>query len=135
MTADSETVLSAMRASSFKSVTVRLAAPEQFAQFKKSLTGNPALTVDAMRETDYLAAQSKQLNRFLVVVAYLVGGIIGLGALNTLHAAGSLVFRLSVTPSLIAEGVAFACVLGLIGGLFPALRAARVSVSVALRTN
>ncbi len=54
---------------------------------------------------------------------------------GNLHAAGSLVFRLSVTPALVGEGIGLACVLGMLGGLFPALRAARVPVAVALRAS
>ncbi len=42
-------------------------------------------------------------------------------------------FSLSVTPALIGIGVAFALVIGVIGGLFPAIRAARRPVAVALR--
>jgi putative ABC transport system permease protein len=191
MLADSQTVLSAMRANAFKSVTVMLDRPDDFSRFKSALADNPKLSVDALHEADYLAAQSKQLNGFLTVIAYLIGGIMGLGALfgalNTLyaavstrsveiatlrvfgfgaaailtsvlaealvlsllgaaigasaawlafngdlHAAGSLVFRLTVTPALMAEGIALACVLGLFGGIFPAFRAARVPVAVAL---
>ena len=194
MLADSETVLSAMRANAFKSMTVMLARPDDFSHFKSVLDSNPKLSIDILHETDYLASQSKQLNGFLTIVAYLVGGIMGLGALfgalNTLyaavstrsveiatlrvfgfgaaailtsvlaealvlsllgaaigaaaawlafngdlHAAGSLVFRLTVTPTLMGEGVALACALGLFGGLFPALRAARVPVAVALRAS
>jgi putative ABC transport system permease protein len=194
MLGDSETVLAAIRANAFKSMTVMLARPDDFTRFKSALAGNPTLLVDAIHETDYLATQSKQLNGFLTVVAYLVGGIMGLGALfgalNTvysavstrsveiatlrvlgfgataivasvlaealllavlgaaigaaaawfafngnLHAAGSLVFRLAVTPALVAEGIGLACVLGLFGGLFPALRAARIPVAVALRAS
>jgi putative ABC transport system permease protein len=44
------------------------------------------------------------------------------------------VFKLTVTPQLISEGVIWACVIGLLGGLFPALRMVRVSVTEALRT-
>jgi putative ABC transport system permease protein len=44
-------------------------------------------------------------------------------------------FRLAVTPDLVALGVAWALGMGLIGGLLPALRAARVSVAAALRAN
>jgi putative ABC transport system permease protein len=194
MFADSETVLSSMRANAFKSVTVLLTGPEAFTQFKSALMSNPMLTVDVIREPEYLAVQTRDINYFLTLIAYLVGGIMGLGALfgalNTLysavstrskeiatlrvfgfgatailtsvlaealllsllgaaiggfvawlafngnfHTAGSLVFRLRVTPLLIGEGATFACVLGLIGGLFPALRAARVPVAVALRDS
>jgi putative ABC transport system permease protein len=194
MFADSETVLSSMRANAFKSVTVLLTGPDAFKQFRSALIANPMLTVDVIREPEYLAVQSRDVNHFLTLIAYLVGGIMGLGALfgalNTLysavsarskeiatlrvfgfgatailtsvlaealllsllgaaiggfvawlafngnfHTAGSLVFRLRVTPLLIGEGTTFACVLGLIGGVFPALRAARVPVAVALRDS
>jgi putative ABC transport system permease protein len=46
---------------------------------------------------------------------------------------GQLTFHLSVTPGLIATGIAFALVIGTLGGLFPAVRAARLPVAVALR--
>jgi putative ABC transport system permease protein len=38
-----------------------------------------------------------------------------------------------VTPELLQQGLVAALVMGLIGGLFPALRAARVPVATALR--
>jgi len=44
-------------------------------------------------------------------------------------------FHLAVTPSLVAVGVAWALCMGLIGGLLPAVRAARVPISVALRAT
>jgi putative ABC transport system permease protein len=192
MLADAETILSGLRANAFKSMSALLTDPGAFNQFKTALTTNPTLAVDVLRETDYLVVQSRDLNRFLTVVAYLVGGVMGLGALfgalNTLysavstrsteiatlrvfgfgagailisvlaealllsllgaaigaflawlafngnlHAAGSLVFRLTVTPALAAQSIGFVCAVGLLGGLFPALRAARVPVAVALR--
>ena len=46
---------------------------------------------------------------------------------------GQLTFQLTVTPGLIATGIAFALVIGTLGGLFPAVRAARLPVAVALR--
>jgi putative ABC transport system permease protein len=42
-------------------------------------------------------------------------------------------FQFAVTPPLIALGTVFALIIGLIGGLFPALRAARMPVATALR--
>jgi putative ABC transport system permease protein len=42
-------------------------------------------------------------------------------------------FAFDVSASLLVRGVLFACLIGLIGGLFPALRAARQPVSAALR--
>jgi len=35
--------------------------------------------------------------------------------------------------NLVAIGIAWACVVGLVGGLFPAIRAARLPVAAALR--
>jgi putative ABC transport system permease protein len=45
----------------------------------------------------------------------------------------SLVFEMRVTPALLGLGVLWACAVGFLGGLFPALRAARVPVATALR--
>ncbi len=45
-----------------------------------------------------------------------------------------LVFRLTVTPTLMIEGVLWALAIGLVGGLFPAVRAAQLPVVDALRT-
>ena len=42
-------------------------------------------------------------------------------------------FRLQVTPALLISGIAYALVMGRIGGLFPAWRAARLPVAEALR--
>jgi putative ABC transport system permease protein len=44
-----------------------------------------------------------------------------------------VVFKLTVTHALIATGIIWACIIGIVGGLFPALRAARLSVAEALR--
>jgi putative ABC transport system permease protein len=46
---------------------------------------------------------------------------------------GQLIFDLVVTPGVIALGIAWACFIGVIGGLFPAIRAARLPVATALR--
>lgn len=74
----------------------------------------------------------------------LLGGALGAGiawllfnghGVNTLGGNFSqLVFRLTVTPNLMIEGVLWALLIGLVGGLFPALRAARLPVVDALRT-
>ena len=44
-------------------------------------------------------------------------------------------FRLEVTPRLAGIGIAWALIMGLIGGLLPALRAARLPVTTALRAT
>ncbi len=46
-----------------------------------------------------------------------------------------VVFKLSVTPANVASGIVLALAIGIVGGLLPALRAARLPVAQALRAN
>jgi putative ABC transport system permease protein len=48
---------------------------------------------------------------------------------------GSLIIKLAVTPHLLAVSIAWALVIGLIGGSLPAIRAARLPLVAALRRN
>jgi putative ABC transport system permease protein len=76
----------------------------------------------------------------------LVGGIIG-GALAYVYCNGAslstlnwstfsqVAFDFRVTPALLAQGLGWALVIGVLGGLLPAIRAARLPVTVALRTS
>lgn len=78
------------------------------------------------------------------VLLSLIGGLIG-GALawaafdgfqtSTMNfqAFSQVSFGFAVTPRLLAEGLLYAVVLGLLGGLLPAIKAARLPVVVALR--
>ncbi len=196
--ADIDTLNSAeRRGSGAQSVNVMLQSPGAFQAFKDSLTSNPALAVDVYRERDYYQQQSKVIGRVISVIAYVVGGIMAVGAifgaLNTMYSAvsarlqeiatlralgfgatamvvsvlaealllsciggaigavlawlffnghvvstggtamGQLVFELSVSPQLVTIGIVWACAIGLVGGLFPAVRAARLPVATALR--
>ncbi len=73
----------------------------------------------------------------------LLGGVIGASlawlffnghSVSTLGGAfAQVVFQLTVTRALIISGIIWACVIGLLGGFFPALRAARLPVAEALR--
>jgi putative ABC transport system permease protein len=73
----------------------------------------------------------------------LLGGVIGASlawlffnghSVSTLGGAfAQVVFQLTVTRSLIVTGIIWACIIGLLGGFFPALRAARLPVAEALR--
>jgi putative ABC transport system permease protein len=73
----------------------------------------------------------------------LLGGIIGAAlawllfnghSVATLGGAfAQVVFKLTVTPALIVTGILWACAIGILGGMFPALRAARLPVAQALR--
>jgi putative ABC transport system permease protein len=191
---DAATLMAASRDTSFKSVWVKLESAAAFDRFKNAMTSNPTLTVDVSRETDYNAKNSQQLNLILKVVAYVVGGIMGLGALfgalNTMyssissrtveiatlraigfggsavlvsvlaeslllagagallgagvawaafngngHVFGGTAFHLVVTPDIILGSVIFACILGFVGGIFPAAKAARRPVVDALRAR
>ena len=197
--ADAETLNSSDRRGGFQSVTVMLESPAAFQQFKDSLTSNPALAVDVTREREYYQQQSETISKVISYIAYIVGGIMAVGAifgaLNTMYSAvsarlreiatlralgfgatamvmsvlvealvlafiggaigallawlffnghvvstsgggaasGHLIFELTVSPQLVAIGIVWACAIGLIGGLFPAVRAARLPVATALR--
>jgi putative ABC transport system permease protein len=69
-----------------------------------------------------------------------LGGLVAYGAFNGYRAAtinwqsfSQVAFAFTVTPSLLVEGIAYATGIALLGGLFPALRAARLPVATALR--
>jgi putative ABC transport system permease protein len=191
------TLQSAFARNTFQSVVVLLESADAFAEFKDALTSNPALAVDAMREPDYYRQQSQAFSRLLSIVAYLIGGIMAVGAvfgaLNAMYSAVStrtveiatlrvlgfgasavvlsvfaealllalaggalggclawLLFNghavstngggltqlsvpLAVDWSLIGVGVIWACIIGMTGAAFPALRAARAPLAAALR--
>ena len=77
------------------------------------------------------------------VLLSLLGGVIGASlawlffnghSVSTLGGAfAQVVFQLTVTRELIITGIVWACVIGLLGGFFPAVRAARLPVAAALR--
>lgn len=70
----------------------------------------------------------------LALPGALLGALIAWALFNgNIAASGSVVFRLSVTPSLLVLGGAWALAIGLAGGSLPALRAARLPVADALR--
>jgi putative ABC transport system permease protein len=74
----------------------------------------------------------------------LAGGIIGGGlawlAFNNFHTStmnwqsfSQIAFAFKVTPELLLRGIVWSALIGLIGGLFPAIRAARLPIAAALR--
>jgi putative ABC transport system permease protein len=74
----------------------------------------------------------------------LLGGCVGGGlaylAFNNFHTStmnwqsfSQIAFAFRVTPALLLRGMIWAAVIGLIGGFFPALRAARLPIASALR--
>jgi putative ABC transport system permease protein len=197
--ADAQTLNSAyQRGSVWQSVLVIVDPAVGFNALKDAITTNPQLQVDAWTERDFGTQESDQISRILSIVAYVVGGIMAIGAifgaLNTMYSAvstrsreiatlraigfgaasvvisvfvealllalvggaggaliawllfnghsvdtlgggtgGQLIFDLVVTPGLMALGILWACLIGVVGGLFPAIRAARLPVATALR--
>jgi putative ABC transport system permease protein len=196
--ADADTVMSSDSGSTYASITVLLDESKSLRALADSLATNSALRVDVTRERDYFARQSKTVSRLLSVLLYVVGSIMGVGAifgaLNTMYSAVStrtteiatlraigfgsapivmsvliealllaalggiigacaawaffngrtvsttqgtaysqLIFDISVTSQLAVIGVAAASAIGFIGGLFPAIRAARLPIATALR--
>jgi len=76
----------------------------------------------------------------LALVGGVIGGVLAYVAFNNFHTStmnfqsfSQITFAFRVTPELLARGVAWAAVIGLIGGLFPAIRAARLPIAAALR--
>ena len=195
--ADAETLITSDGRGSFQNVTVMLDSPASFQKFKDALTSNPALSLDVWKERDYYEQASKGISRVISFLAYIVGGIMAVGAvfgaLNTMYAAvatrareiatlraigfrgvpvvtavmletmllallggllggaiawlafnnftvstlgnnfSQVVFQFKVSPPLLWSGLKWALGIGLVGGLFPALRAARLPITTALR--
>ncbi len=195
--ADVDTVGSSLERSGYSSAIGLLTSASAFTAFKDALTTDPQIKVDVQRETDYYAAQSKQLTDTINAVGNTVAIIMAIGAmfgaLNTMYSAvaargleiatlraigfgafpvllsvmiealllsllggvigaaiawlffngnsvstlggafAQVVFQLTVTRALIVTGIVWALFIGLVGGLFPALRAARLPVAEALR--
>ncbi|MDQ3211117.1 MAG: ABC transporter permease [Acidobacteriota bacterium] len=78
------------------------------------------------------------------VVLSLIGGVIGGGlawlvfdgyqtATMNWQSFSQVAFAFAVTPSLLARGLFYAVIMGMLGGLLPALRAARLPIVTALR--
>lgn len=66
------------------------------------------------------------------VVVYLIFNGYTVSTLN-FASFSQVVFDFAVTPQLLVQGILFATVIGVIGGFFPAIRAARLPVATALR--
>jgi putative ABC transport system permease protein len=200
--ADADAVLAAYRRKSFNSVAALLESKSSFARVSQTLASIPAASLEARREGEYFASQSRPMNRMLELIAWLIGAIMGVGAvfsaLNTMYSAVAergaeiailralgfsglsvatsvlieaqllaligaglgvvlaqlffegqmistvgdrighnpqIVFSLTISGGLVAVSVAVACLIGLVGGIFPAVRATRMPVAAALRAT
>lgn len=192
--ADAQTVASALRQSNYKSVTVLLESPEALEGYRRALNANPSLATEVVREPAYWARVGTDVNSVFRAIAYVVGGIMGLGAMfgaiNTMYSAvsnrrveiatlraigfggtavvisvlaealilallgagigafgawayfsgnlqsfGGIAITLAITPVMALGGVGFALVLAFLGGIFPAVRAARQPIATAIRAT
>jgi putative ABC transport system permease protein len=186
------------RGNGYSVALVGLEKESDLEAFQAALKADPRLSVDAERQTDYYAAQTKATSGGVRVLGTAVAIIMCLGAmfaaLNTMYASVSartreiatlraigfgplpvvisvlteamilalfggligallayvffngmtvstlggstftqLVFNFKVTPRLVMIGMALALLIGFLGGLLPAVRAARMQVTTALR--
>lgn len=89
--ADVTAVMAAYQLTAFNSTTALLTSASAFTMFGKALGIDPSLKVSAMREPDYLEMVSGSIHRLLESVAWLIGCIMGIGALfgalNTMYSA------------------------------------------------
>ena len=76
----------------------------------------------------------------LAIIGGIIGGAVAWLAFNGYETAtmnfqsfSQMVFKFSVTPKLLATALFYALIMGLIGGMLPAIRAARLPVVTALR--
>ena len=186
------------RGNSYQSVLVQLDSADALTAFESNLKGNPQLSIQVKRESDYYAEQSKVLTGMVMGIGIGIGVLMGLGAIigavltmyssvvsrtreiATLRALGfssgavwlsvigeslflalvggvaggalayfgfngfqastmnwqsfsQVAFGFAVTPRLLTTGLTYALLMGLLGGIFPAIRAARLPISKALR--
>jgi len=113
---------------------------------------NTMYSAVSTRTREIATLRALGFGRTAIVVALLLeslalalfGGVLGGGAaylvFNNFHAAtmnwqsfSQVVFAFAVTPELLVQGIVWATLIGLIGGLLPAIRAARLPIASALR--
>ena len=126
------TLQSAFGRNTFQSVTVQLESAQSFDEFRASLAAQHSLAVDVARESDYYLAQTRSFTELLALIAYIIGGIMAIGAvfgaLNTMYCAvatrtveiatlRALGFGSgSIVTSVLVEALLLAAVGGVIGG-------------------
>jgi putative ABC transport system permease protein len=74
------------------------------------------------------------------VIGGVIGALVAYFAFNGMRAStmnfatfSQITFAFTVTPTVVVLGLAYALILGFVGGLFPSLRAARLPITTGLR--
>jgi putative ABC transport system permease protein len=134
---DCDQLLQAFRRNAYSSVVARLADPSLFDAFKRDIEGDQRLTLEAKRERDFYADQSRALSTFISIlgmtlsVIFSIGATIGatitmyasvanrVGEIGTLRALGFQ--RRSILAAFLAESLLLALVGGLAGLLLASL--------------
>ncbi len=79
------------RNNSYQSVSVALTSRDRFDTLKDALTTDPRLTVMVMRQSDYYAEQSRDLQHMVRGIGFVITGLMALGAIfaavNTMYSA------------------------------------------------
>jgi putative ABC transport system permease protein len=196
---DVDLLMTTFRRPVYSSVIVRLKDPERFGVLKDRALKDPRLSVDVWKESEYYAAQSQLMSRFVRVLGItltfifslgavigsmvtmyaavanrtseigtlralgfgrktilstfmieslllsLLGGVLGLGAaalldrftISTMNwqTFSELSFRFVLNQPIVREALLFAVCMGWVGGVFPAVRAARMEIVDALRVK
>ena len=144
---DAEQLLQAFRRTGFSALIFKLADSDRFDTVKETIEGDPRLTLEAKRETDFYADQSEALSKFInylgttISVIFSIGAIIG--AMITMYA--SVASRTAEIGTLRALGfsrgailVAFlveSLLLGLLGGVIGLAGAAFMQAMSISTTN
>ena len=87
-----------------------------------------AILVSFVAESALLALIGGALGCLLALTAH--GYTTGVSNLQTFR---EVAYAFRITPAIVGAGMAFALVMGVAGGLLPALRAARLSIAAAVR--
>jgi len=196
---DATQLMQAFRRPVYSSLTFKLANSADFPLLKTSLEGDPRLTLDVRRETQYYRDQSEAMAKFLrilgisLTVIFSLGATIGamitmyaavanrVGEIGTLRALGfqrgsimaaflmealllgltggisglvcasflqlftistmnwqtfsELAFSFTLTLDIAVKSLLFSIMMGLIGGIIPAIRASRLKIVDALRES
>lgn len=110
-----------------------------------SAVANRTVEIGTMRSLGFSRRSILTAFLFEALLTSLVGGIIGLFiasflqffSISTLNwnSFSELAFSFSLSPSIIISSIIFALVMGVLGGFFPSVRAARLNIVKALRAG